>query len=164
MNKIIVLLLIFVLCVPSAMAANIEIKWTDPDNYTDIRSGNNNRKHFREYTFKHVEKHFAKLASQLPEGLQLNIEVTNVDLAGSTFYGGINNIRVVSDMYPPRLYFHYQLLDVDQSMMVEGQTTLKNMGFMRSRALRYGNDPLGHEKALLDKWFANTFNSLLDHK
>jgi hypothetical protein len=164
MHKIIVLLLLFVVGVPSTMAANIDIKWTDPDSYTDIRPGNNNRKHFREHTFKHFEKHFIKLASQLPEGQQLNIEVINVDLAGSTFYGGINRIRVVSDMHPPRLYFYYQLLNVDQSMMVEGKATLKNMGFMRSKALRYSNDSLGHEKAMLDKWFAHTFSSLLDHK
>ncbi len=164
MTKATVMLLSFILLMPSVWAANVEIKWTEPGKYRDIDAGENNRKHFREQTFKNFEKHFSKLASQLPEGQTLKIEVTDIDLAGTTFHGGINRIRVVKGMYPPRMEFSYQLVDADGSNVLEGKTELKNMNFMMGRTLRYRNDSLGYEKEMLDKWFNQSFKELLTNK
>jgi len=161
MNKIIVLLLPFTLLMSLAMAAEVDIKWIEPDKYTDIRAGENNRKIFREQLFHNVEKHLSKLASRLPEGQLLIIEVTNLDLAGTTLHAGLNRIRVIKGTYPPRMKFSYQLVDVDQPIVKKGNADLINMNFMMSRRLRYQTDTLGYEKAMLDKWFTHTFKSML---
>ncbi len=160
-NKIIILLLSFTLITPSVMAANVEITWTEPEQYRDIHPGEGSRKHFREQTFKNFEKHFSKLASQLPEEQILKIEVTDIDLAGSTHHGGINRIRVVKEIYSPRMEFSYQLVNADGANVLEGDANLKDMNFMMSRTLKYRNDSLGYEKVMIDKWFNESFKELL---
>ncbi|MCI2284942.1 DUF3016 domain-containing protein [Colwellia sp. MSW7] len=74
----------FILGTTVASAATVEVTWTDYDKYRDIDPGEGHRKHFRENTFQSFEKHFSKLATKLPEGQVLKIEVTDIDLAGDT--------------------------------------------------------------------------------
>jgi len=162
--KAITILLSLTLLSSSVLAAKVEMKWTDPDEYTDIHAGENNRKHFREQTFKNLDKHFSKLASQLPGDQTLKVEVTNIDLAGTTFHGGMTRIRVVKEMYPPRMEFSYQVVNADNSLILKGEAKLKNMSFMMGRTLRYRNDSLGHEKEMIDKWFTQTFKEQLTDK
>jgi len=147
-----------------AYAATSEVTWTDYEKYRDIKPGNGSRKHFRERTFKNFEKHFTKLAESLPEGQVLKIEVTDVDLAGDTLIGGIDRIRVIKELYFPRMNFSYQLVNVDGSEAVSGEVELKDMKFMTTSRLRYRNDSLGYEKRMLDDWFSKTFTDLIVKK
>jgi hypothetical protein len=163
MNQIFILLFSFALLTSSAIAADVDIKWTEPDKYTDINAGENNRENFREQLFNDVEKHFIKLAIKLPEGQRLTIAVTNVDLAGTTLHAGFNRIRVIKEIYPPRMKFSYQLVDDVQGLVLAGKANLINMNFMMSRTLRYRSDSLRHEKRMLDKWFTQTFKSMVDN-
>jgi len=145
----------------TALAATSEITWTDYDKYRDIYPSNNeSRKFFRERTFKNFEKYFAKLAESLPEGQVLKIEVTDVDLAGDArFSGGIHRLRIVKDIYFPRMKFSYQLVNADGNEVVSAEVELKDMNFMFAigRTLKYRNDSLGYEKKMLDEWFKETF-------
>ncbi len=142
-----------------AYAATSEVTWTDYEKYRDIHPGNGSRKHFRESTFKNFEKHFAKLAENLPEGQVLKIEVTDVDLAGDTHVGGINRMRIVKDIFFPRMNFSYQLVNDDGSEVLSGKVELKDMNFMMTGSLRYRHDSLGYEKKMLDDWFGDTFTN-----
>ena len=164
MNQIFILLLTLFLLIPSATGADIDIRWNNPAKYTDIRAGENNHKQFRKQLFDKFEKHFSKLATQLPEEQTLKIKVTNIDLAGSTLHAGINRIRIIKETYPPRMKFSYQLINVDQSIEIEGDVVLSSMIFMMKRSIKYRNDTLKYEKIMLDKWFAETFKSILDNK
>jgi len=140
-----------------AYAATSEVTWTDYKKYRDIHPGNESRKHFRERTFKNLEKHFTKLAKNLPEGQILKIDVTDVDLAGDTHVGGINRMRVVKDIFFPRMNFSYQLVSASGSEVISGKVELKDMSFMSTGSLRYRHDSLGYEKKMLDDWFGDTF-------
>jgi hypothetical protein len=144
-----------------AYAATVEVKWTEPDKYTDIREGNDNRAKFRENTFYNFEKHFTKLAENLPEGQVLKIEVTNIDLAGDTHAGGINRYRIIKEIYPPRMSFSYQLVNEDGSIAKEDTVELKDMGFMTGSRLKYRNEAIGYEKKMLDDWFFKDFKDLI---
>jgi len=144
-----------------AYAATSEVTWTDYEKYHDIRPANGHRKHFRESTFYNFEKHFTKLAKRLPEGQVLKIDVTDVDLAGDTNAGGIDRIRIVKNVYFPRINFSYQLLNTDGSELDSGEVKLKDMNFMSSSRLKYRNESLGYEKNMLDKWFFETYNERL---
>lgn len=147
-----------------AFAATSEVTWSDYKKYRDIKAGDESRKHFRERTFKNFEKHFTKLASRLPEGQILKIDVTDVDLAGDTNAGGINRLRIVKEIYFPRMDFSYQLFSADGTVMKEDKVELKDMNFMNSSNLRYSNKTLGHEKKLLDDWFYADFKGLIIDK
>ena len=145
-------------------AATSEVTWKDYEKYRDIYPGNESRKHFRERTFKNFEKHFAKLAQSLPEGLTLKIVVTNVDLAGDTHIGGIHRLRIIKELYSPQLTFSYQLLGADDAEITSAAVELRDMNFMMGSNLRYRNDSLGYEKQMLDDWFKESFNDRIVDK
>jgi len=147
-----------------AHAATSEVTWKDYKKYRDIYPGNESRKHFRERTFKNFEKHFTKLATSLPEGLVLKIEVTNVDLAGDTHIGGINRLRIIKELYSPQLTFSYQLLGADGAEITSAAVELRDMNFMMGSNLRYRNDSLGYEKQMLDDWFKESFKGRIIDK
>ena len=147
-----------------AYAATSEVTWTDYEKYRDINPGNGHRKHFRERTFKNLEKHFAKLAEKLPEGQVLKIDVTDVDLAGDTHAGGINRMRIVKEIFFPRMNFSYQLVGADGSVILSNEIVLKDMSFMMTSNLKYRNDSLGYEKKMLDDWFNDVFKEHIIEK
>lgn len=152
-------LLSFIMLTPSASAASVEVKWTDPSKYRDVDAGNENRKSFQERTFKNLDEHFAKLAADLTENQKLVIEVTDLDLAGDVNIGGINRMRIIKEIYFPRINFSYQLINADKSVELSGEISLKDMNFMQGSNLRYRSDSLGYEKKMLDKWFDETFKT-----
>lgn len=154
----------YVLCTAAALtqftyvqAAEVEVKWTNSDKYTDIDAGEEHRKHFKERTFKSFEKHFAKLAKSLPENQKLVFDITNVDLAGDVNHGGMKRIRVVKNIFFPRLEFSYQLLDADNTVVKSDDVSLKDMGFLMHNGLKYRSQSFGYEKEMLDDWFEETF-------
>tara|TARA_R110001583_G_scaffold195427_1_gene373233 strand:+ start:1475 stop:1963 length:489 start_codon:yes stop_codon:yes gene_type:complete len=141
-----------------ANAATSEVTWIGYEKYRDIQPGSEGRKHFRERTFKNLEKHFAQLAEKLPEGQVLNIKVTDVDLAGDTHIGGISQIRIIKELYFPRMNFSYELVNADNSIVRSGDVVLKDMSFMMGSNLKYRNKSLGYEKVMLDDWFTEAFD------
>ena len=157
--------LITVFAVPSVMAGESEVTWTNPDKYRDVKANDmESRKRFEERTFKNLEKHFAKLAAQLPEGQTLKLDVTDVDLAGDVNAGGIERIRIVKEIYFPRMKFSYELVGADNSVIVADEINLKDMNFMTGSRLKYRNDSLGYEKKMLDDWFKKTFKEHIVEK
>jgi hypothetical protein len=144
----------------SVFAGQAEIKWVKPGSYDDIRSGEQNRKAFRERVFNSLEEHIVKLAINLPKEYSLKISVLNVDLAGEIDFAGTRQIRVLKTPYFPRVTLSYQLLDSDKKLLKAGQDKLKNMNFLQNTNLRYRKESLGHEKDMLDKWFKKTFPHL----
>ncbi len=147
-----------------AYAATSEVTWTDYKKYRDIHPGNESRKHFRERTFKNLEKHFTKLAEKLPKGQVLKLDVTDVDLAGDTHVGGINRMRIVKEIYSPRMAFSYQLVNADGSEILADKEVLRDMSFMSTSSLKYRHDSLGYEKKMLDDWFKDTFKDYIIKK
>ena len=140
-----------------AQAAEVEVKWSNSDKYSDIDAGEEHRKHFKERTFKSFEKHFADLAATLPEQQKLIVDITDVDLAGDVNFSGIKRIRVVKSIYFPRIDFSYQLLNADNKVIKGKEVSLKDLGFLSHTGLRYRNKTLSYEKEMLDDWFRETF-------
>jgi hypothetical protein len=140
-----------------AQAANVKVTWIEPDKYRDINSGNHGKKRFRESTFKTLEKHLANLAKALPASQQLDIEVTDVDLAGDVHAGGMRNIRVIKALYFPYIKLSYKLINAEKAIILSDSVKLKDMNFMTGNSLRYKSKSLGYEKKLLDDWFKDEF-------
>ena len=140
-------------------AGESEVTWTNPDKYTDVRASNENRAKFKTRIFNHFEKHFSKLSEKLPDGQILKIDVTNVDLAGDVRFDTMDNIRVVRDLYIPRMTFTYEVVDSNKSIVDSGEVDLKDMGFMQNASRIGHHKAIYYEKKMLSKWFKNTFNN-----
>lgn len=159
------MILMFVVSTLSASfvssAASVEVTWTNPEKYRDIRPGNESRKTFQEKVFSDLNEHFSKLANNLAENYVLKIDVTDVDLAGDVNFGSSNRPRVISDLYFPRLKFTYKLVDETDKVIKAGGMNLKDMNFMMHSNMRYRNENFGYEKQMIDKWFGRTFTTML---
>ncbi|WP_404342365.1 DUF3016 domain-containing protein [Pseudoalteromonas mariniglutinosa] len=137
-----------------AQAGEAIVKWHDFNDYRDVRPGNNGPKGaFHKNVAANFEKHFTKLAEQLPADYKLNVEVTELDLAGDVRFGGMNELRIVKPIYFPRIEFNYSLTDKDGAVVNQGDTVkLKDMGFMDK--IKMGRDEaFYYDKRLLTDWF-----------
>lgn len=132
----------------------VNITWQQPDSYRDIKAGSDIQSRFDKRLFNALTASLNKQAEQvLKTGQSLELTVTNLDLAGDmrpTFGATANDLRVVKNIYPPRISFSYKLLS-DGKVMVAGTENLSDMNFL-------GGIQSGHQKAfhyeakMLDKW------------
>ncbi len=142
----------------AAYAGEAKVTWQDPDKYTDIREGNELRESFREKLFSDFELVFADLAKQLPDGYLFEVTVTDIDLAGEVNrmneMGGrsLENVRIVKNIYRPRIAFDYRLTSAAQGLVVSGKEDIKDLNFLSSvggpAVTRFG-----YEERMLKNWF-----------
>lgn len=138
----------------------VKLEWFQPEKYTDIRPSNESKATYRKHVIETFEKFWAKLSEKLPSGYQLTLTIKDIDLAGDVnpLYRVDNrDIRVIKDMYFPKITLDYQLKDASGTVIDSAQDVkIKDMNFMSSVGLRYSSQEFGHEKNMLDKWFTKT--------
>ena len=159
-----ILSMLVVLCsftvVSNAGAAEIEIEWFEPENYRDVKPASGGKSSFQKRVFSELTEHLTELAAKLPETQTLKIKVTDVDLAGDIRYMvGPNNqtLRVVDDLYFPRMEFSYQVLDSNQKVLKSGDENIKDMSFNSGIQRSKSTESYHYEKQLLSDWFNDTF-------
>ncbi|QSX33327.1 DUF3016 domain-containing protein [Shewanella avicenniae] len=140
-------------------AGVVKIEWQAPEKYRDVRSATENRAVYRQRVFEALTKSLDKNASKLlKSGEKLELVVTDLDLAGDVLptFGAatVNEIRVVKQIYPPRISFSYRVLEGEQVIMV-GSENLRDMGFMDHTSMN-DSDSLRYEKAMLEAWLRKT--------
>ncbi|BFL85791.1 hypothetical protein LFREDSHE_42410 [Shewanella baltica] len=83
--------------------------------------------------------------------------ITDVDLAGDmrpTFGATANDLRIVKEIYPPRMTFSYQVLENDK-VIIAGDEKLSDMGFMDGiKSLT--DKPFMYETKMLTDWLKKT--------
>jgi hypothetical protein len=105
---------------------------------------------------QHLVTHGAKY---LAKGERLQITVTDVDLAGDFEpWRGINfqDIRIVKDIYPPRVDLEFKLLDAEGKVISEGKRQLRDLGYLMGMAMPT-SDPLRYDKEMLNDWLRQEF-------
>ena len=138
----------------------VEIVFLEPEKFTDVRDSYMGSDKGRDYTLAQIGDYIRARASALvPEGMKLAITVTDVDLAGDfePWHGArFDDVRIVKDIYPPRIALAFRLTDASGQVVKQGQRELRDLAFMMKLSIDR-NDPLRHEKALLDDWLREDF-------
>ncbi|WP_076412060.1 DUF3016 domain-containing protein [Shewanella sp. UCD-KL12] len=136
----------------------VKITWQDPKSFRDVKAASDIQSRYEQRTFESLTKSLDKEASKLLKPEQkLEMIVTDLDLAGDvrpTFGATMNDIRVIKDIYPPRITFSYSILEGDKVIMV-GDEKLTDMGFMHTTG-RMNDKPLRFEEKLLADWLKKT--------
>ncbi len=143
--------------VTPAFAGEAKVTWQEPEKYSDIRPGNETRDAFQARVFKELETVVSDLARQLPDGDQLEMTVTDLDLAGDVngMYGDrLRDIRIIKELYWPRMSFSYVLKNSRNEVIVAGKDDIKDMNFMSRIGIPYGNTSFIYEETMLRDWFA----------
>ncbi|GAB5559092.1 MAG: hypothetical protein SynsKO_07390 [Synoicihabitans sp.] len=144
----------------TASAANaVEVNFVDADNFTDFTASATASSSQKSY-INELSKFIAgKMDNRLPPGFRAEVVVTDVDMAGEFEpwrRGGFEDVRIVKDLYPPRINLSFRVVDAEGRTVLEGDRKLRNLNFMY--AMRpLDRDPLRHEKELLDRWIRTEF-------
>ncbi len=140
--------------------AEVKLTWQNPEKYTDIRPGTGTKKAYQQKVIKAFDKMWAEFAEKLPAGYKFEVVITDLDLAGDVepMYSGagrtMNDIRVVKDIYFPKMNLDYVLYDANNVEVAKGTAVkIKDMGFMQSGSLGHNSREFGYEQHMLEKWF-----------
>ena len=132
-------------------SAGATVTFVHPEKFTDVPFASWER----ERVLKDLQQHFDKLAAKLPAGQELNVEVTDIDLAGETWPARLHgqDIRIMNGGADwPRIALRYTITQGGQ-VVKSGQENLADMAYQQHMTRYGGDDGLRYEKRLLDNWF-----------
>jgi hypothetical protein len=134
----------------------VNVQWDDPANFTEIRYSRNRWESERGNWVKDIAEYVrAQAAKELLPGERLDVTIHDIKLAGDyePWHGpNTNSMRVVRDIYPPRLTLSYTLLDASGQTISQGERKLTDLAFLQNGTLHNDTDPLRYEKRLVDDW------------
>jgi hypothetical protein len=145
---------------PRRTVARAEVNFFEPTKFTDVRdsyTGDYTRTTYLDSIRDHV---LEQAKYYVPEGHKLTVTFTDIDMAGDfePWRGPrFDDIRIVKDIYPPRINLAFQLTDAQGNVVKEGKRELRDLAFMMKITMAFRDDPVRHEKALLDDWLRAEF-------
>lgn len=141
------------LAAPAAMAGTAVVKFTNPDDYTDIPYSE------RQTILDQISAHFSKQVKSLPAGVTLNVEVLDIDLAGEVRpnFRNPNDIRVLKGRGDgPVMKVRYSLTENGKELL-KGEETLTDVRYLQRSNRHYGDEELRYEKQMIDDWLRERF-------
>src|SRR4051812_46927717 len=133
----------------------MQVNFFEPEKFTDVRMSQMNDPRDRNELLTRIRDHFVEQAKYyVPQGQILEITFTDIDMAGDfePWHGpDWTDIRVVKDIYPPRMVFAYRLVDAEGNVLKQGKRDLRDTSFLLRLSIDR-NDTLRHEKAMLEDW------------
>ncbi|QLE87047.1 MULTISPECIES: DUF3016 domain-containing protein [Shewanella] len=148
---------------PVTEVGQVKITWQDPSSYRDVKAASDIQSRYEQRTFDNLTKELSKqVEKRFQPNQKLELVVTDVDLAGDvrpTFGATMNDIRVIKDIYPPRMNFSYQVLEGDKVIMA-GDEKLTDLGFMH-KVGRMDDKPLRYEYRLMEDWLKKSIEPKL---
>ena len=153
--------LALVLAVPATVfAGEAKMSLHNPDKFTDIEPGNGTDKSFRKGLERAFTQELSKSAKALPAGQILEVTFTDIDLAGEVdpveVPGGYQ-LRLMKDVYFPRLVFDYRVLDASGVVVSEQKgVELKDMSYLSGPRSATTSTSFYYETKMLRDWFKKT--------
>lgn len=139
----------------AAQDSRVSVVFANPEQYTDLKltcvSGDADTRALTGEPPRFLQEAGAR---RLADGQRLEITVTYVDMAGDieSWPGpGRCDLRIVKDVYPPRIDLRFRLLGADRAEARAGTRQLRDSSYLTSAA-PVTADHLRHEKALLLDW------------
>ena len=137
---------------------NVTVKYQDPDKFTDVRE--NNSTITSTYYLDTLRDYLQQTASPLlSPGQKLVITVTDIDLAGENLFNQPNMIRILKDIYAPKVELKFQLLGADGTVVKEGERRLLDLDYLMQAGQIGSNESLYYDKQLLKKWVQQEFHA-----
>lgn len=156
MKKVFFALLVLSAYPSFAGAGEVKVNWGKLDDFTEINPGHETKEHFRERLTKEFEDVFAALAKKLPDGYQLTVNISDIDLAGDIRPGAsfsVSQIRIMREIYWPRMNFSYELKNPQQEVIAQAKEELRDMDYLHKVRIPSGRTSFEYEEKMLNDWF-----------
>jgi hypothetical protein len=140
--------------------AAVEVTYTNPESYADVKVGAGPVKKQREMVLREVKKHLEKLGDILPAGDTLKIEVLDINLAGrdQPFNTGNQDQRLLDEVNWPSMQLRY-VLERNGQVVSQAEELVNDQDYLDHSALGGRSDPLRYEKKMLSDWFKLRFGT-----
>lgn len=123
--------------------ARVLISYENPMDFTDFKD----RQHVNERTVEGYMEEFTRVLqrlalSHLPDGHQLELTFTDIDMAGDfELQRGPDgqDVRIIKAIYPPRLSFNYVVRDADGVTVSSGSEKLSDLAFQNNLGINREN-------------------------
>ena len=142
----------------------ITVEWTNPDDFAEMRQNPGpwiGRPSASEWLPELAKSLRERADGVLAPGQHLDVTFTDIKRAGAfePWRGPRwDDIRIVKDIYPPRIDLRFKLTDATGATLREGNAILRDPAFM-SRDLPNASDPLRYEKRMLAAWVQREFTT-----
>lgn len=149
---------------PAWAVSNLSVVFVDPEKYSDASySSSFSSATDRADVQQEIEAHLGRLSERyLAPRDSLKIEVLDIDLAGRIeplrARTGGGDMRVVRDISWPRMTLVYTLTRAQQ-FTARREEVLSDPNFLTSFNRYSSGDRLRYEKAMLDRWFKESFST-----
>lgn len=136
----------------------VQVRWTDPAKFTELRNSSNRWEAERGNWVYDLALYIRTTAAKrLAPGQTLDVTITDIKRAGDyePQHGPrAQDIRIMKDIYPPRMTLDYVLKDAQGKVLKQGTgEKLIDMAYLSTGVgLRSDSDPLRYEKRMLDNW------------
>lgn len=142
----------------------IQVIWAPTDKLSEVRDNQMQRGWLRpEDWMKSLSDDLRKRADRvLPAGEQLQVTINDIKLAGAYEpwrRSTQQDIRILKDIYPPRVDLHYKLTASDGSTIREGDKKLVDGAYLQRSVAADSTDPLRYDKRLLGEWVSKEFRN-----
>lgn len=150
---------------PRALSGDgpVKVSWTDPAQFTEIRQSTNRFEAQRGNWVQQLATYVQTSAGkQLQPGQTLEVTLTDIKRAGDyePWHGPRgNDIRILRDIYPPRIALTFTLTDAQGQVLAQGERKLSDSGYLHNIGLQRDTDPLRYEKRLVDEWVRRDLRS-----
>jgi hypothetical protein len=149
---------------PGDPDSRVHIDWTNLADFSEAKqsTGSGFGREAPEQWLSKLARHLGARAERaLPSDNTLRVTFTDVQRAGmyEPWRGPQwDDVRVIKDLYPPRIDLTFTLTDASGAIVDEGSRQLRDPAFLQ-RGLLNENDPLRFEKRMLDDWVRDEFSS-----
>lgn len=136
----------------------VTVTFQDPDKFTDVRENGSNDNSASD--LDELQACLQQAASPaLAAGQKLAITITDIDLAGENRLNQPDQIRVMKDVYPPRVSLKFQLIGADGKVLKEGERKLQDLDYLAQSGRPGSQEPLYYDKQLLKDWARKEFKT-----
>ena len=140
-------------------AAPVTVTFVSPEKFTDVKDMMDSERD-RDRVLAVLKEHIEDLSrTYVTNGRHLEIKVTDVDLAGDFEpWRGLDydHIRILKEIYPPRMELEFRLVDADGKVISEGKRRLQELGYLMTTVLP-SSDPLRFDKEMIRSWMRQEF-------
>lgn len=142
-----------------ASEARVSVTYVNPDKFAENRMFGMQDRFNRIDYLTELKGYLIKRGEKiLPPGQRLHVNITDIRLAGAYEPGRgpqSDHIRMMRDVYPPRIDLDFQLTDQDGKVLREGKRVLRGLNYLQDGLNAPGarsGESLYYDKALLERW------------
>lgn len=145
---------------PPKAESPVTVTFVQPEKFTDASGEDFNDGRDRDHVLASLKSHVEKMAQRfLAPGQSLEVRFVDIDLAGAfeSWRGPeYDRIRILKEIYPPRMTLEFRLLGADGQVLSEGKRKLSTLGYLM-RIVSPSFDGLRYDKEMLGVWMRQEF-------